>query len=55
MLYIPCGVEDRVTRAKGYRALCLCHLGLFQLDQAEEYISEAEKVSLLAIVPKATS
>ncbi|GMH25812.1 hypothetical protein Nepgr_027655 [Nepenthes gracilis] len=44
MLYIPCGVENRVLRAKGFRVLCLCHLGLSQLDQAQEYIDEAEKL-----------
>ncbi|KAI4329920.1 hypothetical protein MLD38_028250 [Melastoma candidum] len=44
MLYVPSGVEDRVLLAKGYRVLCLCHLGLSQLDRAEEYINEAEKL-----------
>ncbi|KNA21928.1 hypothetical protein SOVF_038810 [Spinacia oleracea] len=44
MLYVPSGIESRILRAKGYRVLCLCHLGLSQLDQAKEYIDEAEKL-----------
>ncbi|GAB4841530.1 hypothetical protein Ancab_022245 [Ancistrocladus abbreviatus] len=44
MLYTPSGVENRILRAKGFRVLCLCHLGLSQLDQAQEYIDEAEKL-----------
>ncbi|KAL3653242.1 hypothetical protein CASFOL_002923 [Castilleja foliolosa] len=44
MLYVPHGVENRILRAKGYRVLCLCYLGLLQLDRAEEYINEAEKL-----------
>ncbi|GAB2282386.1 hypothetical protein Dimus_016931 [Dionaea muscipula] len=44
MLYVPCGVETRILRAKGFRVLSLCHLGLSQLDQAQEYIDEAEKL-----------
>uniref|UniRef100_A0A803L876 Protein ZIP4 homolog n=1 Tax=Chenopodium quinoa TaxID=63459 RepID=A0A803L876_CHEQI len=44
MLYVPSGTESRILRAKGYRVLCLCHLGLSQLDQAKEYIDEAEKL-----------
>lgn len=44
MLYIPHDLENRVIRAKGYRVLCLCYLGLSQLDRAQEYINEAEKV-----------
>lgn len=44
MLYVPHGIENRNLRAKGYRVLCLCHLGLLQLDRAEEYIDEAEQV-----------
>lgn len=44
MLYIPYDVENRTLRAKGFRVLCLCHLGLSRLDQALEYINEAEKV-----------
>lgn len=46
MLYVPYNIESRVLRAKGFRVLCLCHLGLSQLDQAQEYITEAEKVFL---------
>lgn len=45
MLYVPHGMENRNLRAKGYRVLCLCYLGLLQLDRAEEYIDEAEKVT----------
>ncbi|KAL2330128.1 hypothetical protein Fmac_017709 [Flemingia macrophylla] len=44
MLYIPYDAENRILRAKGYRVLCLCHLGLQQLDRAQEYIDEAEKL-----------
>lgn len=44
MLYIPHDIENRVFRAKGFRVLCLCYLGLSQLDRALEYIEEAEKV-----------
>lgn len=46
MLYIPHDIENRVFRAKGFRVLCLCYLGLSQLDRAHEYIEEAEKVHL---------
>lgn len=46
MLYIAHDTENRILRAKGYRVLCLCHLGLLQLDRAKEYIDEAEKVLL---------
>ena len=44
MLYIPYDTENRILRAKGFRILCLCHLGLLRLDRAQEYINEAEKV-----------
>ncbi|KAK4419741.1 TPR repeat-containing protein ZIP4 [Sesamum alatum] len=44
MLYVPHGMENRSLRAKGYRVLCLCYLGMLQLDRAEEYINEAEKL-----------
>ncbi|KAF8008818.1 hypothetical protein BT93_K2461 [Corymbia citriodora subsp. variegata] len=44
MLFLACDGEGRVVRAKGFRVLCLCHLGLSQLDRAEEYIDEAHKV-----------
>lgn len=44
LLYVPHSTENRNLRAKGYRVLCLCHLGLSQLKRAEEYIDEAEKV-----------
>ncbi|XVE72648.1 hypothetical protein DITRI_Ditri11bG0054900 [Diplodiscus trichospermus] len=44
MLYIPHDIENRVLRAKGYRVLCLCYLGLTQLDRAQEYVNEAEKL-----------
>lgn len=46
MLYVPQKEENKVLRAKSFRVLCLCHLGLARLDQAEEYINEAEKVTL---------
>lgn len=44
MLYIPHDLDNTVLRAKGYRVLCLCYLGLTQLDRAQEYVNEAEKV-----------
>ncbi|KAF5746242.1 TPR repeat-containing protein ZIP4 isoform X1 [Tripterygium wilfordii] len=44
MLYIPQNVENRILRAKGFRVLCLCYLGLSQLDRAQEYINQAEKL-----------
>lgn len=44
MLYIPYDIESRNLRAKGFRVLCLCYMGLSQLDRAQEYINEAEKV-----------
>ena len=28
MLYIPYDIESKILRAKGFRVLCLCHLGL---------------------------
>ncbi|XVF72345.1 hypothetical protein PTKIN_Ptkin12aG0114000 [Pterospermum kingtungense] len=44
MLYVPHNLENTVLRAKGYRVLCLCYLGLNQLDRAHEYVNEAEKL-----------
>lgn len=44
MLYVPSDIESRNLRAKGFRVLCLCYMGLSQLDRAQEYINEAEKV-----------
>ncbi|KAL1834955.1 hypothetical protein ACET3Z_004606 [Daucus carota] len=44
LLYVPHNTENRILRAKGFRVLCLCHLGLSKLKQAEEYIDEAEKL-----------
>ena len=44
LLYVPHDIENRSNRAKGFRVLCLCHLGLSQLDRAQEYIDEAAKV-----------
>ncbi|XP_057483125.1 TPR repeat-containing protein ZIP4-like [Actinidia eriantha] len=44
MLYVPYNIENRILRAKGFRVLCLCHLGLSHLDRAQEYINEAEKL-----------
>ncbi|KAK3184652.1 hypothetical protein Dsin_031938 [Dipteronia sinensis] len=44
MLYLPCDMENRILRAKSFRVLCLCYLGLSQLDRAQEYIIEAEKL-----------
>ncbi|PKI55303.1 hypothetical protein CRG98_024319 [Punica granatum] len=46
MLYVPHDIENRVLRAKSFRVLCLCHLGLSQLDRAKEYIDEAEKFKI---------
>ncbi|KAA8543587.1 hypothetical protein F0562_021667 [Nyssa sinensis] len=44
MLYVPYDIENKILRAKGFRVLCLCHLGVSQLDRAQEYINEAEKL-----------
>ncbi|KAL4572297.1 hypothetical protein LXL04_019069 [Taraxacum kok-saghyz] len=44
LLYVPHDIENRSLRAKGYRVLCLCHLGLSHLDRAQEYIDEATKL-----------
>nr|XP_043622393.1 TPR repeat-containing protein ZIP4 [Erigeron canadensis] len=44
LLYVPHDIENRSLRAKGYRVLCLCHLGISQLDRAQEYIDEAAKL-----------
>lgn len=44
MLYTPSDIENRMLRAKGFRVLCLCYLALSQLDRAQEYINEAEKI-----------
>ncbi|CAN4093065.1 unnamed protein product [Withania somnifera] len=44
MLYVPSDIESRNLRAKGFRVLCLCYMGLSQLDRAQEYINEAEKL-----------
>ncbi|CAN1788993.1 TPR repeat-containing protein ZIP4 [Linum perenne] len=44
LLYVPHEIDRRMFRAKGFRVLCLCYLGLSQLDRAQEYITEAEKV-----------
>ncbi|KAG9154365.1 hypothetical protein Leryth_000805 [Lithospermum erythrorhizon] len=44
MLYVPHNIERRILRAKGCRSLCLCYLALLQLDRAQEYIDEAEKL-----------
>ncbi|KAH7576542.1 hypothetical protein JRO89_XS01G0104400 [Xanthoceras sorbifolium] len=44
MLYLPCDMENRILRAKSFRVLCLCYLGLSQLDRAQEYIIQAEKL-----------
>lgn len=44
MLYLPRDEENRARRANCYRVLCLCNLGLSRLDQAQEFIDEADKV-----------
>ncbi|KAJ6401554.1 hypothetical protein OIU84_016874 [Salix udensis] len=44
LLYISHDIENRILRAKGFRVLCLCYLGLSELDRAQEYINEAEKL-----------
>ncbi|XP_044502000.1 TPR repeat-containing protein ZIP4 isoform X2 [Mangifera indica] len=44
MLYLPYDIENRNLRAKSFRVLCLCYLGLSKLDRAQEYIMEAEKL-----------
>lgn len=49
MLYLPLDIVSKVLRAKSFRVLCLCYLGLSQLDRAQEYIIEAEKVFLITL------
>ncbi|GKA43109.1 TPR repeat-containing protein ZIP4 [Tanacetum coccineum] len=44
LLYVPHDLENRSLRAKGFRVLCLCYLGLSQLDRSQEYIDEAAKL-----------
>ncbi|XP_068665778.1 TPR repeat-containing protein ZIP4 [Aristolochia californica] len=44
MLYVAQDAGNRFLRAKSFRVLCLCHLALSQVDLAEEYINEAEKL-----------
>jgi len=44
MLYIPRDEENRSRRSNCFRVLCLCHLALAQLDRAQEFIDQAEKV-----------
>ncbi|KAI9120079.1 hypothetical protein K1719_009048 [Acacia pycnantha] len=44
LLYLTYDTEDKILRAKGFRVLCLCYLGLSILDRAQEYIDEAEKL-----------
>ncbi|KAJ8748145.1 hypothetical protein K2173_000553 [Erythroxylum novogranatense] len=44
LLYVPSSMGNRALRAKGFRVLCLCYLGLSLLDRAQEYINEAEKL-----------
>lgn len=50
MLYLPYDIENRNLRAKSFRVLCLCYLGLSKLDRAQEYIMEAEKVFCLIVI-----
>lgn len=44
MLYVPHDEDNRARRSNCFRVLSLCHLALMQLDQAEEFINEADKV-----------
>ncbi|KAG0497225.1 hypothetical protein HPP92_001916 [Vanilla planifolia] len=44
MLYVPRDEEHRTRRANCFRVLSLCHLALAQLDQAQEFIDQAEKL-----------
>ncbi|KAH7685119.1 Meiosis specific protein Spo22/ZIP4/TEX11 protein [Dioscorea alata] len=44
MLYVPNDEENRARRSNCFRVLSLCHLGLAQLDRAQEFIDEAEKL-----------
>ncbi|CAI0390547.1 unnamed protein product [Linum tenue] len=44
LLYVPHEIDRRILRAKGFRVLCLCYLGVSELDRAHEYITEAEKL-----------
>ncbi|KAJ0972222.1 hypothetical protein J5N97_020181 [Dioscorea zingiberensis] len=44
MLYVSRDEESRARRSNCFRVLSLCHLGLAQLDRAQEFIDEAEKL-----------
>ncbi|XP_028752671.1 TPR repeat-containing protein ZIP4-like [Neltuma alba] len=44
MLYLTYDTDDKILRAKGFRVLCLCYLGLSILDRAQEYIDQSEKL-----------
>lgn len=44
MLYVPRDEEHQSRRANCFRVLSLCHLGLQQIDRAQEFIEQAEKV-----------
>lgn len=44
MLYVPRDEENRARRSNCFRVLSLCYLALVQLDRAQEFIDQAEKV-----------
>ncbi|CAL9131213.1 unnamed protein product [Musa textilis] len=44
MLYVPRDEEHRSRRSNCFRVLSLCHLALAQLDRAQEFIEQAEKL-----------
>ncbi|KAL0902835.1 hypothetical protein M5K25_028491 [Dendrobium thyrsiflorum] len=44
MLYVPRDEENRARRSNCFRVLSLCHLALVQLDRAQEFIDQAEKL-----------
>ncbi|WOK94543.1 TPR repeat-containing protein ZIP4 isoform X2 [Canna indica] len=44
MLYVPRDEEHRSRRSNCFRVLSLCHLGLGQIDRAQEFIEQAEKL-----------
>ncbi|XP_042459432.1 TPR repeat-containing protein ZIP4-like [Zingiber officinale] len=44
MFYVPRDEEHQSRRANCFRVLSLCHLGLQQIDRAQEFIEHAEKL-----------
>ncbi|XP_072966160.1 TPR repeat-containing protein ZIP4 [Typha angustifolia] len=44
LLYVPRDEENRSRRSNCFRVLALCHLALSQLDRAQEFIDQANKL-----------